>query len=260
MPRVAVVALLGPLLLGPLLLGGCKKDPETPIAGLLAAGAPLYLETKKGERPLVVGSQLNPSDRVRASGPAAIEYFGGAVVFLEKGDRVSVGRTDESKLLGSNLRARALSQGELREVPQPNRIVAARYRSVLFTPESAGQNEPSQGDYLRAFFTPNGIEKLQASGARREGPRNELLPPPLRVKVPHVRAEPLGEGGHTLEVRRGWIVAETDELVTAVLEEDETYDLGRTVRLLVPDGSRARLTLRDGRQLQLKGPSDVALR
>ncbi len=253
-------ALTGLLVLLAVGAAGCKKKQEGPVAGLLAAGAPLYLETKKGEKPLVVGSQLNPSDRVRASGPAAIEYFGGAVVFLEKGDRVTVDETDESKLLGSNLRARAFLKGELQEVPQPNRIVAARYRSVMFTPENAGLSGPTQGDYFKAFFTPNGIEKLGGGVAKHEGPRNELPPPPLRTKVPHIRADALGQGGHTLEVRSGWVVAETDELVTAVLEEDQTFDLGRTVRLVVPYDAKAKLTLKDGRRFDLKGPSDVALR
>ena len=243
-----------------LLVSACKKEPEKPVAGLLAAGAALMLETKKGERPVAVGSRLQPSDRVRATGPAVLEYYGGALLFLEEGDKVTVGETVESKLIGSNMKSKVVSQGVLTDSATPNRIIAARYQSVHFTPDVPPAQKHTQGDYFRAFFTPNGINKVKERTAKHEGPRRSLPAPPHRAKVPHVRADELGEGGAELAVDDGYVVAETSDLATAVLSEGQAYELGRTTRLVLPRGAEALLTLSDGRQVELEGPADIALR
>ncbi len=239
---------------------GCKKEPQKPLAGLFAAGAALMLQTEKGERPLAVGSQLKSSDRVRATGPAVLEYFGGALLFLGEGDKVTVGETVESKLIGTNMKSRVVAEGVLTPIAAPNRIIAARYHSVQFTPNVPGPQKHTQGNYFRAFFTPNGIDKLKQRTANHEGPRRNLPPPPHRARVPHVHADELGEGGPVLTVEDGFVVAETHELATAVLGEDQSFDLGRTARLVLPKGAEALLTLGDGRQVELEGPADIVLR
>ena len=238
---------------------GCKKQEHKPVAGLLAAGAPVMLETSDGPRPIAVGSQLLPSDRVRATGPAAIEFFGGALRFLEKGDALEVGDASESKLLGPNLTAKVLEAGVISELPIQQRLIAARYHSVAFTPATVGQDTALQtSDYFKAFFTPNGIEKLQNAPAP-DGPRR-LPPPPDRVKVPHVHAGDLGDGAGQVEVTDGFVIAESDALATAVLLEDQVYALGHTSRLVLPEDAEITLTTAEGRQIELEGPLDLLLR
>lgn len=241
-----------------LALCACKEQERKPIAGLLAAGASVHMRTQDGERPIAVGSQLMPQDRIKATGPAVLEYFGGALRFLEKGDELEVGDVTEAKLIGTNVDAQLLKAGVLSELPPQQRIIAARYRSVHFTPKIVS-GEPTTGDYFAAFFTPNGIENLGA-GSAEEGPRKALPPPPHRSKVPHVHAGDLGAGGARLIVDDGFVVAESDDLATAVLIEDQVYELGRTTRLVLPDGAEATLTTADGRQVELEGALDVILR
>ncbi|MBX5481081.1 MAG: hypothetical protein IRZ16_04405 [Myxococcaceae bacterium] len=237
---------------------GCKKTPDKPVAGLLAAGAPLYMETRDGRRPIAVGSELRPSDRVSASGPAAIEYFGGATLFLEDGDGLEIGEAEEAKRIGPTLPESVLRDGVITPSASAPRIIAARYHSVEFTPQIAS-NALGTSDYLRAFFTPNGIERLQ-NAPMPEGPRKPLPPPPHRPKVPHVHAGELGEGGAELVVDDGFVVAESDDLATAVLPEGQAYALGRTRRLMLPEDAEATLATTDGRQLKLEGPLDLRLR
>lgn len=248
--------LLAGALCGPLV--ACKQPERKPIAGLLAAGAPLYLKTADGKRPIAVGSQLMPTDEIVASGPAVLEFYRGGIRFFEEGDALEVGDAREATINGGNVRLVVLRNGTLEERPPAQRIIAARYRSISFTPESSS-TELKNADYMRAFFTPNGIANLQG-GPAGEGPRKKLPPPPHRRQVPHVRAGELGEGGPRIVIEDEFVVAESDDLTTAVLIEGPIYELGRTTRLLMPEGAEATLTTADGRQLELEGPMDLVLR
>ncbi|MCP3141953.1 hypothetical protein [Pyxidicoccus xibeiensis] len=243
------------------LAAGCKERSDKPIAGLLAAGAPVMRLEGKGYRPIAVGSQLLPDAQLSATGPAVLEYFGGGLRFLEKGDTLEVGDADEAKLHGVNLPSLRWEEGQLQEAPRALRLVAARYTNVQVTPASALQQdgEYSSSQYFVAFFTPNGLQKL-GSGPRAEGPNRPLPPPPLRPRVPFIHAGDLGEGGLVATVDDGFVVAETDDLATAVLLEDREVPLGRTVRLLVPDGAEVVLRSADGRETEVEGPADVRLR
>jgi hypothetical protein len=69
----------------------------------------------------------------------------------------------------------------------------------------------------------------------------------------------LGSSFRRLEVEDEAIFAESDDLSTAVMLEDEVYDLGRAVRLVVPDGAEATL-VDEGQRLELEGPMDLRLR
>ncbi len=253
----------GPALLALLCIAaGCRKpstDSKKSVAGLhSAAGQVLRLE-RKDKKPVAVGAHLRAGDRIEATGPALIEFFGGGMRFLEKGDTLLVGEADEAKLLGSNLPSRRWVDGELREVAPPMRIVAARYTNVEVTPASTLESrEPSSFEILRAFFSPSGMDSLRK--ARPEGPTAPLPPPPLREKVPHVHAGALGDGGPVAEVEDGFVVAETDDMTTAVLGEGQPVALGRTVRLVLPDGADVTLKLPQGQVVELEGPADVRLR
>ncbi|WP_164020063.1 hypothetical protein [Pyxidicoccus trucidator] len=240
---------------------GCKERSDKPIAGLLAAGAPVMRTEGKEQRPVAVGAQLLAHEQLTATGPAVLEYFGGGLRFLEEGDTLEVGDADEAKLHGVNLPSRRWEEGEVQEAPPPLRIVAARYTQVQVTPASAQaqQGTYSNAEYLVAFFTPNGIQKL-GSGSAQEGPRQPLPPPPLRPKVPFIHAGELGEGGLVATVEDGFVVAETDDLATAVLLEDREVPLGRTVRLLVPDGAEVVLRSVTGREIEVEGPADLSFR
>lgn len=251
---------LAPGLLAVLCLaGGCRKHDDKPVAGLHAAGASLLRVERKEKHPVPVGAQLRPSERIEATGPAVLEYFGGGLRFLDKGDTLEVGDAAEARLLGPNLPSRRWVNGEVQEAPPAQRIIAARYTNTERTPGSVTQpREPGTGALMRAFFSPGGMESLN-DGPRPEGP-SAGLPPPLRPKVPYVHAGPLGTGGLVAEVKEGYAVAETDDLATAVLMEGRTVPLGRTVRLVVPRGAQVVLTAPEGRPVEVDGPVDLRLR
>ncbi|MFP2931876.1 hypothetical protein ACLESO_43230 [Pyxidicoccus sp. 3LG] len=240
---------------------GCKERSDKPIAGLLAAGAPVLLQEGKVQRTVAVGSQLPPDAQLTATGPAVLEYFGGGLLFLEDGDTVEVGDADEAKLHGVNLPSRRWEEGEVQDAPRALRLVAARYTNVQVTPASAQQEDGtySSSQYFVAFFTPNGLQKL-GSEPKPEGPSKPLPPPPLRPRVPFIHAGALGEGGLVATVEDGFVVAETDDLATAVLLEDREVPLGRTVRLLVPDGAEVVLRSASGRETEVEGPADLRMR
>lgn len=240
-----------------LLLAGCTKAPSVPLCGLHSAAAPLLMRSE-GDRMIAIGSKLSTHDRVKAQGPTLLECFGGAVKVLEKGDAVVVGELLEAKIEATPLPRFEVANGRLVELEgAPPHAVEARYSGVRFTPASARpEADPTTGEYLRAFFTPDGLSKL--GGPKGEGP-SSLPPPHLRVAVPRVHAGPLGSSRRRLEVEDDFVFAETPGLATAVLLEDEVYDLGEAARLVLPKGAEATL-VEDGRRLELEGPMDVRLR
>lgn len=245
------------------LAGGCRKpkDDRPPIGGLHSAAAPVLRHVRKEKKPLAVGAQLRPGDRIEATGPALIEFFGGGLHFLEKGDELEVGEAPEAHFLGPNLPSRRWVDGEVKEVPPVQRIVAARYTNTEVTPASVMENgrDPSTGELVMAFFSPNGLDSLR-DGRRADGPSENLPPPPLRPKVPFIHAGPLGEGGFSVQVKDGFVVAEAEDLSTAVIVEGNAVPLGRTVRLLVPEDAELVLTSAAGRSVELDGPMDLRLR
>jgi len=251
-PGILLIAVLA-------LAAGCKKPSDKPIAGLHSAGAPVLLLKGKEKTPLAVGSHLKAEDHLFATGPALLEYFGGGLRFLEEGDELEVGDVDEAKLLSSNIPFWRWTGQEMQEDSPLPRIVAARYTSISFTPVIVDQT-PTTSDYMKAFFTPNGMENLMSGGPRPEGPTKPLPAPPFRPKVPYIHAGPLGEGGLVAEVTDGFAIAETDDLATAVLLEDRKVPLGRTVRLLVPKGAEVVIHTPEGKQVDLDGPADLRLR
>src|SRR5688500_8310276 len=131
------------------LAAGCKERSDKPIAGLLAAGAPVLRTVDKEQRPVAVGAQLLAHERLTATGPAVLEYFGGGLRFLEDGDTLEVGDADEAKLHGVNLPSRRWTGDGVEEAPRPLRIVAARYTDVQATPTSA---LAQQGTYSNAEY------------------------------------------------------------------------------------------------------------
>ncbi|GEN10564.1 hypothetical protein SAMN05443572_103266 [Myxococcus fulvus] len=251
--------LVGCLLAAASLVAGCKERSDKPIAGLLAAGAPVVRKEGKAEYTIAVGAQLLGDVKLTATGPAVLEYFGGGLRFLEKGDTLEVGDADEAKLHGSNLPSYRWADGGVQEAPRALRIVAARYTNVQVTPKSAHEDAYSSTQYFVAFFTPNGLSRL-GSDTKHEGPHQPLPAPPFRPKVPFIHAGDLGEGGLVAVVEDGFAVAETDDLATAVLLEGREVPLGRTVRLLVPDGAEVTLKGPGGVEVEVEGPADVRLR
>jgi hypothetical protein len=241
-----------------LLLCGCPKEPEVAVCGLQAASEPVLLEGKR-EVALSVGAKLMPSERIEAKGWALLECFGGALKVLDD-EKVVVGELKEAKIQATTIPRFVLRDGKPVESKGLAPSILPRYSDNRFTPASAlsGSNGPSDADYFKAFFTPNGIENMQAA-PREEGPLS-LPPPSQRVKVTRVHAGPLGKGGPKLEVEDDVVFAETDELATAALPEGHTYELGTTVRLIIPDGAEATLTTRDGVEVELEGPMDLRLR
>ncbi len=217
----------------------------------------LLVEGKK-PRGLGVGARLLSSDQVKADGWALLECFGGALHALHKDD-VLVGELKAAHIEATTFPRKKLNGTSLEELNAMRRTVVARYTDNRFTPESATLKDRdfSNGQYLMAFFTPNGIEKMTMQPLP-DGPRN-LPPPPNRPRVPHIHASDLGEGGPLLEVTDDVVFAETDDLATAALLEDKTYVLGRTVRLVLPDGAEAKLKLPQG-TVKLEGPLDLSLR
>ncbi|WP_224246174.1 hypothetical protein [Hyalangium gracile] len=250
-PGILVIAVLA-------LAGGCKKPSDKPLAGLHAAGAPVLRVTEKDKLPIAVGSHLRADEHIIATGPALLEYFGGGMRFLDSGDEFDVGDVDEAKLLGSNIPTRRWTEGVIQEVPPAQRLVAARYTNVAFTPPTA-DTELTTADYFKAFFTPNGMDKL-TGGPRPDGPSKPLPAPPFRPKVPYIHAGHLGEGGLVVEVTDGFAVAETDDLATAVLLEDREIPMGRTVRLILPKGAEVTIHTGAGNELELEGPVDLRFR
>ena len=119
------------------------------------------------------------------------------------------------------------------------------------------RNMPIQGIDIARY---QGIIEKLGSAPRPDGPSQGLPPPPLRPKVPFIRAGPLGEGGLTAEVKDGFVVAEAEDLSTAVLFEGGKVPLGRTVRLLLPRGAELELTTATGRTVEVDGPMDLRLR
>jgi hypothetical protein len=247
--RVALVAICS--------LCACTKEPEGPVCGLQAASEPVLLEGKR-EVALSVGARLMPGDRIDAQGFALLECFGGALKVLDD-EKVLVGDLKESKIEATTIPRFVLKDGK----PVPSTLLPPsmlpRYSDNRFTPASAlsAGSEPTSGDYFKAFFTPNGIENM-AMAPREEGP-SKLPPPSQRVKATRIHAGSLGQGGARLEVDDEVVFAETDDLTTAALPEGHTYELGRTVRLVLPDGAEATL-VRDGVELELEGPMDLRLK
>lgn len=237
-------------------LAGCAKEPAAPVCGLHSAAEPVTLEGSKTEVALAVGARLMPGDRLDAEGYALLECFGGALKVLED-EKVEVGELKESKIQATTIPRFVIKDGKVVESTAMPMSMLPRYSDNRFTPKSALKAAgPSDADYFRAFFTPNGIENLGA-GPRDEGPR--VLPAPQdRPKVSRIHAGALGEGGALLEVEDEVVFAETDDLATAALQEGHTYALGRTVRLVLPDGAEATFK-RDGLELELEGPMDLRL-
>jgi hypothetical protein len=241
-----------------LLLNACAAKNDAPVCGLHSAAAPVVSKLNGKERHLTVGAKLKPSDHLKATGDALIECFGGALRRVEKGDTFDVGDLIEAKIESTNVPRFRLADGKLQPVEAMRRTIIARYSDNHFTPESAlTPNEPTTDDYLVAFFTPNGFAKMRPPNL--EGPKR-LEAPPMRAKVPYVHAGDLGEGRYLLTVDDEVAFAETDDLATAVLLEDQTYALGRTVRLILPKGAEATLDLGNNQTLALEGPLDLALR
>jgi hypothetical protein len=228
-----------------------------PVCGLHSAAEPVTLEGK-AEVLLAVGARLLPSDRLDAEGYALLECFGGALKILED-ERVVVGELTEAKIEATTVPRFVLKDGKVVPSTAMPMSMLPRYSDNRFTPKSAlAQAGPTDADYFKAFFTPNGIENL-GSGPREEGPRT-LPAPGDRPRVARIHAGPLGEGGATLVVEDEVVFAETDDLATAALLESHTYALGRTTRLILPDGAEATLK-RDGAEpLELEGPMDLRLR
>ena len=240
-------------------LSACKRRDNSPIAGLHSAAAPVYLFTPKNKRALTVGSLLKPSDQIVATGPAVIEFFGGGTRFLDKGDELRVGEAKEAELVSASVPEKLFKDGELTELPARTRVMAARYADATFTPEGSTTSETTNAEYLRAFFAPGGMDSFLGGGKAKTGP-GVLPPPPHRPKVPRIHADELGEGGLILKVTDEYVSAETDGMATAILRQDESYLLGRTTRLLLPDGADAELLFSDGKSVDLSGPLDVRLR
>lgn len=243
-----------------LLLGACKRGDDSPIAGLHSAAAPVLLHVKEEKKALTVGSVLKPGDRITATGPAVLEYFGGATLFIEKGDELKVGETREAQLVSATVPEKKLRNGELSKLESRTRVMAARYADATFTPvESREDSEPTTGEHMRAFFAPGGMDSFLSGSGGKTGP-GKLPPPPHREKVARIHAADLGAGGAVIKVTDEYLSAETDDLATAILREGDSYQLGRTVRLLLPDGADAELTLSDGKTIDLSGPLDLRLR
>jgi hypothetical protein len=235
---------------------GCSQSSNRVIAGLHSAGAQVYLEGPNGERTLRVGAQLRASDQVKATGPAVIEFYKGAIYFLN-GESVTIGEIPEARVLGATLPVERITSSGIKPVNGLSRLVAPRYADGSATPPSARPHELTNADYMRAFFTPNGIENLKG-GPLPEGPREPLPPPPQRPRIPNIHAGDLGEGGAIIEVKEGFVAAETNDLATAVLRAGHRYALGQTDRILIPDGSGALLQTTRG-NWALKGPLDLLL-
>lgn len=242
------------------LLGvACAKPPSVPVCGLHSATAPVYVLGGKEDQILAVGAKVMSGDKIKAKGVALLECFTGSLKVLD-GDTVLVGELKEASLEGITMPRKVLKQGKLVANAALAPSIIVRYSDNRFTPASsfADSTKPTTGDYLKAFFTPNGIANMGTSGERPEGPVN-LPPPTARPKFSRVHGGELGEGGPLLKVTDDVIFAESDDLSTAALVHGKTYDLGRTLRLVIPDGAEGKLQL-DGQTVDLEGPMDLRLR
>lgn len=233
-------------------LSACtREEAQAPLCGLHSASAPVVLVGKR-DAVLRVGARLLPGDRLEVQGVALLECFGGALRVLEE-ETVRVGQLTEARIEATTIPRATWSQGRVTPADGLPPSQLPRYSDHQVTPPSAlAPSEPTTGDYFRAFFTPHGIEEMGAA-PHQEGPA-KLPPPSLRTRVAHVHAGPLGEGGPVLEVEDEVVFAETDELATAALVEGHRYALGRTVRLVLPQGAEATL---EG--VSLEGPLDLRL-
>lgn len=245
------------------LASGCEQRPEGPVCGLHSAGAAVLLETGDKEnprRPLAVGAQLMPDDRIVATGPALIECYGGAFKVLEKGDKARIWDLKEAKLQGVTLPVKQLSEGKAKEIEHLPRAIRARYSSNRFTPNSALADDKrySSDGYLAAFFAPNGMESLQQADKAIEGPR-KLPAPTDRPRVPTIHAGDSGDGPLLIKIDDEVVFLETDDLATSVLQEGKTYQVGRAIRLVLPEDAEATLELKDGKTLELDGPMELRL-
>ena len=239
-----------------LLVVACSHHGNAVIAGLHSAGAAVYLDGSGGEHVIPVGTKLRSSDHLRATGPAVIEYFKGGTHFLDH-ESFTVGDAREARILGATLPVRRITANGIVPIEGIGLLVAPRYTDVRSTPPMARPRTLTQADYMVAFFTPNGIENLQ-KGPLPDGPREPLPPPPQRPRVPHMHAGELGGGGPIVDVRDGFVAAETGDLATAILLHGHRYALGQTDRLLLPPGAGALLETTHGKWA-LQGPLDLRL-
>jgi hypothetical protein len=243
--RVAAIAVL--------LLAACKAPlPEGPVCGLHSASAPVT--AGPDGRTLAVGAKVLGTDKLKAQGWALLECFTGGVHAMDR-ETVKAGELREARVEMPFPR-HVLKGDEVEEVEALARPVEGRYSSNRFTPESAKSDDLGASDnYLVAFFTPNGF----APDSSADGP-HKLPAPPMRSRVPFIHAGDLGEGDWTIDVKDDVVFAETDDLATAALVEGKTYRLGRSVRLLLPDGAVAKLHLPGDKTVKIKGPMDLKLR
>lgn len=239
----------------------CEKKPEGPVCGLHSAAAPVMLELgdkDETEKPLAVGAQLLPDDRLHATGPALLECYGGAFKVLEKGDRVRIWDLKEARLQGVTFPVHQLKDGKAQKFDHLPRTIVARYSSNRFTPGSVtAGGQLTTNDYLMAFFSPKGMESL-TGGAPSDGPR-QLAAPPNRPKVPTIHAGDQGDGPLLIKVEDEVVFLETDDLATSALVEGRTYGVGRGIRLVLPDDAEAELELQGGKKLSLDGPMELRL-
>jgi hypothetical protein len=236
----------------------CTRKAPQAIAGLHSAARPLYLLLGGEKRPLAVGSHLRSDAHVVADGPAMLEFFaGGAVRFMAQGDEVEVGEALEARMLAPNLPAVLIKGTRVLEVPLSKRPIPVRYTNTNFTPPEWLTSDPSTGDYLKAFFTPHGIERLGQKS--HEGPRTLPPAPPLRPHLPHIHAGDLGSGGPIADISGGSAAAETDDFATALLLDGSSYDLGRSDRLFLPKGVTVAVHWADATVVTVEGPAEIHL-
>jgi hypothetical protein len=242
-----------------LLAPACSKPPSVPVCGLHSATAPVLVLGGKEEQVLAIGAKVMSGDKIKAKGVALLECFTGSLKVLD-GDTVLVGELKEATLEGITMPRKQLKQGALVANAALAPSVIVRYSDNRFTPASSftGDKTLTTGDYMKAFFTPNGLANLGGDTSRPDGPVN-LPPPGQRPKFSRVHGGELGEGGPLLKVTDEVIFAESDDLATAALVHGNTYDLGRTLRLIIPDGAEGKLQL-GGQTLDLEGPMDLRLR
>ena len=133
------------------------------------AGLRCCASSARTSAPSPWGLDLRPSDHIIATGPALIEYFGGGMRFLDKGDELDVGDADEAKLLGSNLPTRRWTEGLVQEVPPAQRLVAARYTNVR-SPRLARTPSSRRPITSRPSSHPTGWTSSRRAPTRRAPP------------------------------------------------------------------------------------------
>lgn len=237
------------------LLTGCpKQEPSTPVVGVYAAASPLVLQMKVGPRGIAVGSFLFAQAKLTATGPAVLEFFGGAIRFLDRGDTLAVDDAPEKDLVSSNLPQFQLRAGKLVALQPSERVITPLYFKLQVLPEGADPQKDS-GDYLRGSFVAPAVSTAGSELAPLAKP-----PPPFRGNAPRIHAGDLGDGGPTATVNGTFAAAQSDELATAILLPGRTIDLGRTTRVLVPKGSEVAVKFTDGTTATLPGPGDFRIR